>query len=150
MEDIEKALYKYCEAVRNAIEQCKKDGYFKKFPDGCCGMSSIWIYDYLKSKGILGVEFRKQDSFIKNYHHVWVHWKGYDMDITSDQFDDDNTKYPPVYVGKGDDLYKSYYDNTNREDLFRLEYIGRLFDESLIKDLEALYKKLDIRINWGC
>ena len=102
-------LYKITFKFRKAIIASIKNGRIKNrlligFPNGCCTIASDLLQHYLLSMGIETYEVSGRDGETVNGSHTWLEFlDGIVIDITYDQFDNNN----PVYIGKINHFYKS-------------------------------------------
>lgn len=120
-------LKRLCLFVRSSIEICQKQNptILIDFPHGFCNMASIWLYDYLTSKGYTDITFRMRDPFLKNFdgNHVWLHWKSYDMDITADQFNRLGENFSSCIVSDNDEHYKEYDKEVDYHESYNCDYV---------------------------
>ena len=140
-------LYNIAWCIRNEVEKCQEHGYFEFFPNAFCALSSIWIYDMLKLHKAQGeeIEIRQKRRFYNDFPHTWVHYNGFDIDITGDQFNDANL--PKVYVGKHNKMYHQFDNITSKHVLFPTEFVTKLtYYKRLDDSVETLYKNLNIDV----
>lgn len=142
-------LYNHALFVRNTLELCKKNNpLFSDFPYGYCSKASLWLYDYLYFNGFRNMEFRMRMPFTqRGGNHVWLFLNGYNIDITSDQFNSENLTYPSVYVdNKSDPLYNEYDEIVDRHDRVGLDFIGGLisYPEKHTAQWNYIYDQLGI------
>lgn len=83
---------------------------FGNFPRGACGSASDIIGKWLSQKGVSGLKYawgmRGQSS------HGWLEYKGYILDITSDQFEDGCGS---VFIGKSSKFHSSFKNQKKSE-----------------------------------
>lgn len=126
-------LYSLCKKFRDIVDKCVEENrkLFADFPHGYCAQVSIWAYDYLTSKGYKNIDFRNRDPFFKDKdgNHVWLHWKGYNIDLSSDQFSKGKEVYDSVTITKDEDdntlenRYSIGYEVTDRNYRVEMEYV---------------------------
>lgn len=116
-------LFSYCSSLRDILEKCRNDNkdLFESFPNAYCADASLWLCDYLISKGFEEklFRFRSKDPFLDDMdgNHVWLHYCGFNLDITADQFNEDGYNFPSVIVTNIDSHYNLY-----DEDFYKKEY----------------------------
>jgi|GEM_PF-2201113 len=126
-------LYSLCKEFRETVDKCVEEHHkvFEGFPNGYCAQVSIWAYDYLASKGYKNIEFRNRDPFFQDRdgNHVWLHWNGYNIDLSSDQFSNESVKFPSVLIVKDEEdktpekRYTTGYEVTSRDYRVLMEYV---------------------------
>jgi hypothetical protein len=83
---------------------------FGNFPHGACGNASDILGKWLSQKGMSGLKYawglRGQVS------HGWLEYKGYILDITSDQFNDG---CGAVFIGKISKFHNSFKSQKKSE-----------------------------------
>lgn len=143
-------LYQQCLHVRLTIERCVKNNpsLYNHFPHGYCNHVSIWLYDYLTSKDYKSIEFHMRRSFMNSdCNHVWLYWNGYNIDLTCDQFNDENSCFDTVIVSKINSNYKEFDMISNRKERIDLEYnpyrILCAFPDSE-KERDIIYEELGL------
>lgn len=91
---------------RGALEHVIADGKapfnIECFPDGCCGITTELLGDYLNSLDI--GEFKYVRAKKSTSSHAWLEVYGLIVDITSDQF----PGRPRIYVDKPDAWYNEW------------------------------------------
>lgn len=83
---------------RLAIEHSNKDKLIislHKFPKGSCLDATLLLGTYLRSLG-LG-EFLYESGWRENHSHAWLEKDGLIIDITADQFEDQNIRTIVTY-----------------------------------------------------
>jgi len=143
-------LYECALYVRENIEYCKNinKGY-SDFPYGYCAKASLWLYDYLYFNGYRDMEIRMKDPFICELgigNHVWLFYKGYNLDITADQFNRKGYNFDSVYVSNDPNLYyDSYNEIVVREHLINDFFASLMYEQGGFSDKwNYLYKSLGI------
>lgn len=112
-------LNQWAAAFRHAINKAKDSGeasaFFRGFPAGQCGVTSIMLAQFLRNMGVVDMyyicgnfsdELRNQVQ-----SHAWLDINGTVIDITGDQFKDrkDLIKNEnPIYVGPVNDYYRLF------------------------------------------
>lgn len=100
-------IRKIATEVRQAIDQLKSENKiesyclpFNEFPDGCCGDMSIVLTTHLENLGYGVADFICGSYFDEDkeitFHHAWIKLNGICIDITADQFTNEN--YEKVLV----------------------------------------------------
>ena len=147
-------LFYHCNKVRLGIEKCQSEyDIFKRYPKGYCCVASIWLYEFLRSKGYNNISVREYDPFCERSNHVWLNYDKYSIDITGDQFEGANI--PRVYIGENhiDELeYYRYYRLSSYEEKFSLEYENyqryKYFmsyeKRDIFEERRLLYEQLDL------
>lgn len=153
MENINfKELFNHASFVRTSIEQCKLENrhILNSFPYGYCAKASVWLYDYLNSKGYLNIEFHMRDPFLEDFpgNHVWLNISGYAIDITADQYNMHGYDFSSIIVTNKNNLYAKYEEENilSRDQMFNNEYIGNLivYHHQTYDEWMAIYQKLGI------
>lgn len=110
--DIE-AIKNIASRFREALEHTSKEAPrylpFNNFPKGCCGLTSSLLGKYLNELGfnckhIIGTRKNPKEDFSQT--HAWSEIEGIIIDITGDQFTDEDR--PAIYVDNEDDWYKDW------------------------------------------
>lgn len=147
-------LYSICRDFRKKIDECvhnNKD-LFDGFPHGYCAKISLWACDYLSSKGFKNIILLSHDPFLPNSdgNHVWLHWEKYHIDLSCDQFSNDNMKYDSVIIIQdgNDTTPEKRYSNQNEEETRNkrafLEYVP-IWNQKDEKERDLIYKALNIK-----
>jgi len=139
-------LFVHSSFVRNQIENLKKTtNLFKEFPNGYCSRASLWLYDYLQSKGYNSIKFCFREPFgTIDMNHVWLHIGDLNIDITGDQFNKKGFCFDSIYVERDNEFYSHY----KYED--KKSYVGECYMplynryKNVIDERELLYNKLGI------
>lgn len=79
--------------------------HLQRFPQGCCGVVSELLGDYLNTQ--LGLRAEYVCGERDGGSHAWLELDGLVIDITSDQFDG----RPQVFIGARDDWYASWEES---------------------------------------
>ena len=143
-------LFVDCIGFRKIVEECKEQQpiLFGSFPNAYCADASLWLCDYLISKGFESnnIRFRARDPFLDNLgNHVWLHYSGFDIDITADQFNKHGYNFPQVMVSDNN-LHYSTYDG----DWCKKEYSAHSYSplccmyEHWNKRYEIIYEKMNL------
>ncbi|EQB0441288.1 hypothetical protein ACYAE2_002300 [Pseudomonas aeruginosa] len=97
-------------AFRKELEKQKGLGqlpdHLKRFPNGCCGVVSELLGDYLNNHLGLRVEYVCGEK--DGGSHAWIELDGAVIDITSDQFEG----RPPVFIDAKDTWYTSWEETS--------------------------------------
>lgn len=148
-------LYSLSKKFRNIVDKCVDENrdLFSDFPHGYCAQVSIWAYDYLTSKGYKNIEFRNRDPFFQDRvgNHVWLNWRGYNIDLSSDQFSKGNEVYASVIITKDDNSlenrYTTDYEVTDRFYRVRMEYLPVCSSDEQ-KKLKLIYNALGLEFSY--
>ncbi|MFN8742869.1 MAG: hypothetical protein ACK5YR_23310 [Pirellula sp.] len=121
---------------RRLIDQCdpkRLGGNFDRFPIGCCGDASDLMAHHLCQLGYDPPQYVLGDSGSQS--HAWLETNGFIVDITADQFDDNDrcwfafTATPkPQYLRKFRELDRwtarlSDYDARSQSILLRMYHV---------------------------
>ncbi len=101
--------------LRDELEKLHKEGELigelRSFPTGCCGYVTTALFHFLKEKKIKGnYVLGKKDITRGQITHAWLQIDGLVVDITADQFNQEQRQV--VYVGPPDGWYASWEQHT--------------------------------------
>lgn len=77
----------------------------ENFPIGCCGNASLILFERLKKIGIKNLK-NVVNMFNDEQSHAWIEYSEYIIDITIDQFEDDNVKF--IIQKKNSEFHKKF------------------------------------------
>jgi hypothetical protein len=124
---------------RRAIEECDKTRLpvsFISFPKGSCGDASLILAHYLKEKGLGEFDYILGGRMGKS--HGWLKQAEFIIDITADQFEDNNEKVIVTVNPKWHNEFK--VENVNIADL-------KTYDENTKTNLLNAYNEIIKNIN---
>ncbi|MBR3768011.1 MAG: hypothetical protein IKL10_07210 [Clostridia bacterium] len=123
MENIYSLVQLFRNAIEYAKENCETDplGFFKRFPNGCCGEASCLLGQFLLENGINSYYICRmcffQDHSGDFQSHAWLQLEDDTIiDITGDQFNTDESllKYNyPIYIGETDDFHRLFMSESS-------------------------------------
>lgn len=131
MNDEIKNLRDLSKRFRNAIEKCDPKSLpvtLQGFPYGACGDATLLLAKYLHENGCGQFDYvlgKRGD-----YSHVWLQRGDLIVDITADQFEDQNT---PIIVTKDQSWYASFHGET----LHIADFY--LYDQAKVSELASAY-----------
>lgn len=107
---------------------------FRDFPKGCCRDASIITGLYLEEKGFSDIIYCRK-KFTQIYSsHVWLEYKGFIIDLTADQF---NNEFPGVIIIPVNEA-DSYHQKVRQEicslSIAGMDSVNLLSDYTLIKN----------------
>ena len=150
---MEVSLYSNCAAFRRNLETLKKEqpDLFGTFPSAYCADASLWLCDYLISRGYKRDEFRfrARDPFLDNLgNHVWLYYSGFDIDITADQFNKHGYNFPQVIVSNNNAYYSEYDEQWCKKEYSAHSYspICILFEQWGNK-YDIVYERLGLKFD---
>lgn len=89
-------IFKHAQIFRDALENCKSKLThisFENFPRGSCGDTSVLLGTYLSEKGLGDFNYISGGKKIGKWSsHAWLEQNGLIIDITADQFEDQDLK----------------------------------------------------------
>lgn len=146
-------LYDYSKQLRELLNNCKEcyPSLFGTFPNAYCADASLWLCDYLISKGFDSstFSFRSKDPFIKEGgNHIWLNYQGIDIDITADQFNKKGYNFSQVIVSEKNQNYLLYDDNWLKKDYSAHSYSPICFiNEQWNKKYDIIYEKMELKFD---
>lgn len=126
------------ERFRAAIEACDLKRLpiaFHEFPRGSCGDATLLLAKYLKDNGQVG--FVYVCGIRDGHSHAWLEREGLIVDITGDQFPDNND---PVCVSR-----RSAWHAGFEIDLERQSDID-LYDDFTLYNMGTVYKRISLHL----
>lgn len=150
---MKRQLTQHSRTLRQILDSCKKEypNLFGTFPNAYCADASLWLCDYLISKGYDSTQFlfRAKDPFSDGLgNHVWLHYMGVNLDVTADQFNSYGFNFSPVMVSDKNPYYICY-----DEEWLKKEYSAHSFSplcclcEDWGEKYDIVYKKMGIRFD---
>jgi hypothetical protein len=119
---------------RNAIENCDKTllpDSFACFPKGSACDAAFILSQFLKEEGF--GNFNYVSGHRKGITHTWLCNDEVQVDITADQFDDNNRK---VIVMKNSDWHVTFSSQTQNTN------VNSIFDEAAKENLLKVYREI--------
>ena len=150
---MKKRLYNYCLELRGILNNCivNYPQLFDKFPNAYCADASLWLCDYLISKGFerSDFEFRSRDPFVEGSgNHVWLNYKGIDIDITADQFNTEGYNFPQVIVTDNNNYYFIFDENRSKKEYSAHSYYPLCFiDDHWDEKYDIIYNLMGIEFD---
>ena len=106
MVDLHAIVHRFRAAIDHSAASGDLPYFMKRFPAGCCGITSELLGEFLNSLGIGTFDYICGE--LDGASHAWLECGGVIVDITSDQFDG----RPAIYIGAPDDWYDQWEESS--------------------------------------
>jgi len=120
-----------------------------QFPYACCDDTSLILAAYLSDNGFAGSRVIRGKHGGKNRElksHVWLSLDSIEIDITADQFNNDDYNNPSVILEAGSKFLSSFNSIEDGEADFR-QYVLKYSSPELMASFQHCYEVIIKKLN---